>query len=125
MITGAWILGAAVITWTQGFSLNPPQFPAPYKFLDLSIVMLIAAALQRLNPMVGGVFAWGMLLALMIRGYATPSGQQRSFFQDVADLMDALTKAQQGTGVTGAGGTGTPSGRTATPPGVPNPGGGP
>lgn len=162
----AWITGALIVTYTQGFGKQPPQFPPPYVFLDLSVFMAITAGVAKMNPTVGGLMAWGSLLALMLRTY-TSGGQQTSVMTDLAKFIISLSRGGQGGtpggtqpstptpglpqglavspqsastnpnapgGVLGpwtisvppsTGALGTPSQRTVTPPGVPNPGGGP
>lgn len=129
-VMAAWILGAIMLTWTQGLGRQGgPTWPPPFVYIDLTIFMGICALIARANNTVGALLAWGFLLALLIRG--EQAGQQ-SIVGQLADMVTQLggqgsapaTWAGQapgggatpGTGITGAGGIGTPSQRSASSP---------
>lgn len=90
-VMAAWVVGAALLTWTQGLNPNRqggPQFPPPFIYLDLTMFIAVCALISRANGTVGGLLAWGFLLALMLRNQV--SGQPTSVFQDINNAVQAL-----------------------------------
>lgn len=65
MIFSAWIVGLGLTAWMQG--VQQGQWPPPYAFLDLSVVMAGAAIVGAANPRLGGLIGWGLLLPLILR----------------------------------------------------------
>ena len=84
-VFAAWLVGAGLLTWTQG--LQKAQWPPPYVYMDLTVFMGLAGLLAQANGTVGGLVAWGSLLGVALAD---------NVFGDVENLAQKLFKAPGG-----------------------------
>lgn len=84
-VFAAWLVGAGLLTWTQG--LQKAQWPPPYVYMDLTVFMALAGLVAQANGTVGGLVAWGSLLGVALADNA---------FGDVENLAQKLFKSPGG-----------------------------
>lgn len=65
-VTLAWAIGVAFTAYNQGLSKG--QFPPPYAFIDLTIVMIVCGLIAKANGRIGGLLAFGLLLPIVLIG---------------------------------------------------------